>query len=107
MADLPWQQLDDGLSLSLRLTPRAKSNRIDGIGTDPLGRPVLLLRVAAPPIYGAANAALLVALADILGIAKSAITLTSGATARIKRVHIAGDAAALAASLSHHLPRTK
>jgi len=100
LADLPWQVQPNGLTLSLRLTPRAKCARVDGIGADPQNRPVLLFRVPAPPVDGAANAALLAELAALLGIPKSAITLTSGPTARIKRLHIAGNGAALAASLS-------
>jgi uncharacterized protein len=56
---------------------------------------MLRARVSAPPEDGAANTALLALLADELDIAKKALTLASGATQRVKRVHIAGDPTAL------------
>ena len=51
----PWQIVDDGLELAVRLTPKGGRDRIDGIGEDASGKPVLLVRVAAPPVDGAAN----------------------------------------------------
>jgi uncharacterized protein YggU (UPF0235/DUF167 family) len=49
------------------------------------------------PEDGAANAALLALVAKTFHVAKSAVTLQRGATQRVKQVHIAGDADALAA----------
>jgi len=88
---LPWRQAEDGLELAIRLTPKAGQNRIDGIGQDPSGKPVLLVRVTALPVDGAANKALLKFLAKSCGIAKSNIRFISGETSRIKRLHITGD----------------
>ena len=41
----------------MRLTPRAKKEGVEGIGADADGRPVLLVRLAAPPVDGAATPA--------------------------------------------------
>lgn len=67
---------------------------------DGAGRPVLKVRVAAPPADGAANAAVLKTLSSALGLPKSALSLAAGASARIKQVEVRGlDAAGLAARL--------
>ena len=103
LADLPWCILPDGVMLSIRLTPRAHKAKIDGIGTDAQGRPVVQMRVPAPPVAGAANAALIAALAKILNVSKSQISLEAGATARLKRLKISGDGAEIAAELARAL----
>jgi uncharacterized protein len=60
----------------------------------------LLLRLTAPPVDGAANAACRALLADLLGLPKSRIRLVAGETSRIKRLRVQGaDAAALLARL--------
>lgn len=76
--------------LTVRLTPRAGADRIEGWAADAAGRPVLKVRVAAPPVEGAANAALIGLLAKALKRPKSAISLVAGDTARIKRLQIDG-----------------
>jgi hypothetical protein len=48
------------------------------------------VRVAAPPVEGAANAALIAFLAKTLGVPKSSLTIVSGAGARLKLIDIAG-----------------
>lgn len=78
------------MRLAVRLTPRGGREAIDGWAVDGEGRPYLKVRVAAPPIEGAANAALLAFLAKTFGVPKSAVTLASGAGARLKLVDIAG-----------------
>jgi len=100
LADLPWQAQESGLALSLRLTPKAGRDQIDGIGEDPSGKPVLLVRVAAQPLDGAANKALLKFLGKVCGVAKSRLQITSGETSRFKRLMINGDPSALAKTLS-------
>jgi uncharacterized protein YggU (UPF0235/DUF167 family) len=52
--------------------------------------------LAAAPVDGAANAALVALVAKRFGVPRRAVTLIAGDTARVKRLHIAGDAAALA-----------
>ena len=78
------------MRLAVRLTPRGGREAIDGWAVDGDGRPYLKVRVAAPPVEGAANAALLAFLAKALGLPKSALTLASGAGARLKLIDIAG-----------------
>lgn len=95
----PWREQEDGLLLTLRLTPKGGRDRIDGIGEDAEGRPLLLARVSAPPAEGAANAALIKLIAKAAGARKSDVTIEAGETARVKRIAIAGDAKTLAAAL--------
>lgn len=82
------------VDIRVRLTPRAGRDEVVGVDTEG----VLRVRVAAPPVDGEANRALLRVLAAEMGVPASAVRLVAGATGRTKRVRIAGlDAAALAA----------
>ena len=51
---------------------------------------MLRARVAAPPVEGAANQALLRLLADELGVARRAVRLVAGAAGRQKLVVVEG-----------------
>lgn len=53
-------------------------------------------RLTAPPVDGAANAALVALVARSFGVAKRDVTILSGETGRLKRLEIAGDPTALA-----------
>jgi uncharacterized protein (TIGR00251 family) len=77
------------------VVPRATRAKVDGLVQDAEGRPLLKLRLAAPPVEGAANAALIAFLAEALGVRKADITIRSGETGRIKLLHLAGDSAIL------------
>jgi uncharacterized protein (TIGR00251 family) len=96
--DPPWDRISGGLRLRVRLTPKGGSDRIDGIGHDADARAHLNVRVSAPPVDGAANAAVLKLVAKALGVAPRDVALARGATARIKALDIAGDPAALEAA---------
>ncbi|SFL86744.1 DUF167 family protein [Methylorubrum salsuginis] len=85
--------------LTVRLTPRAGRAALDGVRVEADGRPVLALRVAAPPVEGAANAALVAFVAKELGLRQGDVALASGETSRIKRLRLSGDPAALAARI--------
>jgi len=98
--DQPFEIVRDGLRLAIRVTPRARRSEIVGIVHDADGRPAVALKLAAPPVEGAANKALCEVLANRLGVARSRVTLRSGETARIKIVEIGGDGAELAARLA-------
>jgi hypothetical protein len=50
----------------------------------------ILIRLAAPPVDGAANEALIAFLADTLGVPRRQITIVAGHTSRDKRVRIDG-----------------
>jgi len=54
----------------------------------------LLVRLAAPPVEGAANDALIELLAERLGVARRDVRIVSGDRGRQKRVSIAGVSAA-------------
>jgi len=95
----PWAATEAGLSLAVRLTPRAGRDRIGEIAVHD-GRAVLRVAVTAPPVEGAANAALTRLVARSLGVAKSDVEIAAGATGRVKTLRIAGDAARLAARLA-------
>ena len=69
---------------ALRLTPRAGRDAVDGVDVE--GR--LRVRVAAPPVDGAANESLIRLLARELGLAPSAVRLESGAGSRQKLVSV-------------------
>lgn len=56
----------------------------------------LAARVSAPPVDGAANAALVALVAKTFGVSRGAVRLVGGDTARLKRLFVTGDAAALA-----------
>lgn len=58
------------------------------------------MRLAAAPSDGAANDALIRMLAKRLGVARRDVVLESGATSRLKRLHISGDPAKLAIALT-------
>jgi uncharacterized protein (TIGR00251 family) len=88
-----------GVSISVRLTPKGGRDSIDGIETMSDGRAVLKARVRAAPHEGAANDALVALLAKALSVPRRNVEITGGATSRIKRVKVVGDAAALAAKL--------
>ena len=75
----------DEALLQLRVTPRARRNALGALEGG-----VLAVRLAAPPVDGATNTALIAFLAEAFGVSKSAVRIESGAHARHKRVRIAG-----------------
>ncbi|GJD32056.1 hypothetical protein PMNALOAF_3321 [Methylobacterium adhaesivum] len=96
---LPWTSGPDGVRLAVRLTPRASRTGLDGLVIGADGRSAVQLRVAAPPVEGAANAALVAYLADALDLRRRDIRIVSGETARQKLVALAGDSADLTTRL--------
>jgi len=82
-----WLSVDKAghISLSVYVQPGAKRDERAGFHGN-----ALKIRLAAPPVDGKANEALLQCLADWLGIARSALTLKSGQTSRHKVVRVEG-----------------
>ena len=70
-------------TLTLHIQPGAKKTEVAGQHGD-----ALKIRLAAPPVDGKANAALINFVADRLGLAKSAVSLKSGQTSRRKVLEI-------------------
>lgn len=80
----------DGVVLTLHIQPGAKKTEVVGLHGE-----ALKIRLAAPPVDGKANAALLAFIAARLGVAKSQVELVSGETSRAKRVKVGAVAADL------------
>ena len=95
---LPFRIEQDRLVLFVRITPKGGRDAIDGVETGADGKAYFKVRVSAPPEDGKANAALIVLLAKVCGVAKSKVSIISGEAARLKQVAIAGDGAVLAAT---------
>jgi uncharacterized protein (TIGR00251 family) len=75
----------DGVTINVRVTPRASRSAIVGVrdGT-------LLVHLNAPPVDGAANAELIEVLADALDVPKRSISITLGDKGRRKTVLVRG-----------------
>ena len=75
----------------MRVTPRGGRDAF-GAGT----AEHFAARLAAAPVDGAANAALIALVAKSFGVAKRDVALIAGQSARLKRLEIQGDPTALA-----------
>ena len=76
------------------MIPRAKKTGLAGTRGDSL-----LVRLAAPPVDGAANEVLITFLAATFGVPRRAVAIVSGERGRQKRVAIEGLTAARAQAL--------
>ena len=85
----------DGVRVAIRLTPRARADRIDGIAASADGGFVLKVAVTAPPVENRANDALIAAIAKAWGLPRRDISIVGGSKSRNKIVHIAGEPRAL------------
>jgi uncharacterized protein (TIGR00251 family) len=71
--------------LDLHVQPGAKRTEVAGTHGDRLK-----IRLAAPPVDGAANDELVRFLAEAFGVPRRNVTIVTGATARRKRVRVEG-----------------
>lgn len=79
-----WLRAGKGhITLTLHIQPGAKKTDVAGVHGD-----ALKIRLAAPPVDGKANAALISFVADRLGLAKSAVSLKSGQASRRKVLEV-------------------
>lgn len=94
---MPWVRESAGaVILEVLVQPRASRTRVVG---EHDGR--LKIQLAAPPVDGEANAALVEFLADALGARRSDVVIERGDSGRRKTVRVAGvTAAAARAALS-------
>ena len=76
---------DGGFIFAVRVVPRASRNAIAGLHGDELK-----VQLTAPPVEGAANAALIAYLAERLGVRRSAVTIVGGDKSRRKQVRVEG-----------------
>ena len=73
------------LRIRVHVQPRASKNEIVGMHGD-----ALKVRLTAPPVDSAANEALILLLAETLGVARHDVRIVAGATSRAKVVEVAG-----------------
>lgn len=90
----------NGCRLLVRLTPKSSRDAVEGIEKLADGRTFLKARVRAVPEKGKANAALVKLLAKALDVPASSIEIASGATSRLKSVHVAAAPAEIEARLA-------
>ena len=83
-----------GVRLQLHVQPRARRNEAAGIHGE-----ALKIRLAAPPVDGAANEALARWLALTLNVPAASIPLVRGTTSRRKVMEVAGVSVAQAEQL--------
>ncbi len=90
----PWLREEaGGVALEVLVQPRASRTRVMG---EHDGR--LKVQLAAPPVDGEANQALVEFLAGALGVRKADVTIARGEAGRRKTVRVAGAAAAAVAA---------
>jgi hypothetical protein len=97
----PWRAEAAGLSIVVRLTPKGGRDAIDWVEHLADGRAALKVRVRAAPSDGEANAALIRVIAKALRVPARQVSLVAGASARIKRVQVAGAPATLVIALEN------
>ncbi len=91
---MPWiREAPGGVVLEILVQPRASRTRVVG---EHDGR--LKIQLAAPPVDGEANAALVEFLAAALRVRRADVALLRGDTGRRKTVRVAGATAAAAAA---------
>lgn len=101
---MPFLPRKDGLCITIRLTPQARRDAIEGIMDVADGKRALKVSINAVPEDGKANKALCDFLAKTWKLPKSSLSLVSGHTSRQKLVLVAGDAHALLAQLRQQSP---
>ena len=86
---------DGRITLTLHIQPGAKKTEFAGLHGD-----ALKIRLAAPPVDGKANDALIKFVAETLKLPKSAVNLKSGQTSRRKVLELCGAEAATVAGFA-------
>ncbi len=82
---IPLQESGAGVSFRVRVVPRAGRTGVAGERGD-----ALLVRLAATPVEGAANEALVAFLSRLFGVPQRQVTIVAGERSRDKIVRIAG-----------------
>jgi uncharacterized protein len=80
---LTIKQTANGLTFSVYVQPRASKAAIVGCHDN-----ALKIKLTAPPVGGAANKQCIQILAKALGLPKSAVTIDSGQTGRLKQISL-------------------
>jgi uncharacterized protein (TIGR00251 family) len=82
---IQYSEKDRGLTFAVRIVPRASRSEIAGEYNG-----ALRIRIAAPPVEGAANRELIRLLARMFNLPQNAVAIVSGAASKSKIVRIAG-----------------
>ena len=82
---IQYSEKNRGLTFAVRIVPRASRSEIAGEYNG-----ALRIRIAAPPVKGAANQELIRLLAKSFKLPQNAVEIISGAASKSKIVHIAG-----------------
>lgn len=82
---LRYTETDSAIQFAVRVVPRASRSEIVGEHDG-----ALRVRIAAPPVEGAANEELVRTLAHALGVPRRAVEITSGHASKTKLVRVAG-----------------
>ena len=81
----PITNTENGCRILVYAAPRSSRSKIVGVHD---GR--LKIQLAAPPVDGAANEALIRFIADLLNIPRSHVSLTQGQSSRKKTLEVSG-----------------
>jgi uncharacterized protein (TIGR00251 family) len=81
---IPLQESGGGVTLAVRVHPRAKKNAITGELGD-----ALKVSLTTPPIEGRANEACIEFFAKLLKVPRSSVTIASGQSSRNKVIRVA------------------
>ena len=84
-ATIKISESPDGVLFAVHVQPRASRNEICGVQGDEIK-----LRLTAPPVEDAANRLCIEYIAKLLGIAKSRVSIASGAKSRHKTIKVTG-----------------
>ncbi len=89
-----------GVRVAVRVTPRANSDEVNGVERGADDKLWVIARVRAIPDRNKANVAIAKLIADEIGVAKTSVSVLSGATNRNKILLIEGDPGELMPMLS-------
>lgn len=98
-------KVEDGVTVQLRVTPKASRAAVDGVIDDPTGGARLKVKVTTAPEGGKANAAVIKLLAKQWRLPAGAMSVIRGETDRNKLLRIDGDPADLHARLADWMER--
>lgn len=80
-----YSEKNGSLTFTVRVVPRAPHSAIVGEHDG-----ALRVRIAAPPVDGAANEELVLTLAKAFNVPRSAVEITAGHSSKLKHVNVTG-----------------
>lgn len=99
---LRYTEREGSLFFTVRVVPRSSRSMVVGEHDG-----ALRVRVAAPPVEGAANEELIRALARALDVPRSAVEITGGHASKLKQVRVRGADRLRLESLAVPEPQTR